>query len=201
MQTQDEKLLAIDAADKEFDPAFARDEHNANLIRTFIEQHAGGHWTKGNIHAATRHYYSQLHWVTTTPNAPATPAPPSQEDINIALASQLAAEEEAAEQAREERAAKAREKASEGRMAQVRGKYSQGSNEVIVKPTGYKERRGVDSHAQKRDTSAPAVTGQIQSVFVKDKLDLDATTDADLRKATPAQVLDFTKRLRARGPK
>jgi hypothetical protein len=203
MQSTTEIYAVLDAAEKAgiYHPLFSKDEFNAGLIRTFIQTHANGFWSVANVNAAIHHHRNEIHWLQDPNPAPLTTPAPSQEDVNLALAQQLAAEEDAAEQAREERRAADIQRRQGERAAQRQGKYGLGSSETVVRETGFKERRGVDSHAQKRDLSAPAATGQIQSVFVKDKLDLDTTTDADLRKATPAQILDFTKRLRAREAK
>jgi hypothetical protein len=197
MQTQDQILSVLTEAEKTLHPRFAKDEHNATVIREWIQTHAQGYWSVANFTAALRSLNNagQINWLA-DPN----PAPPPPPEPRQPSAADIAAEEAAANGERAaERAAKESAKASEERMLRAKGKYSQGSNEVIVKPTGHRERRG--GYTQVRDDSAPAATGQIQSVFVKDKLDLDTTTDADLRKATPAQILDFTKRLRAREAK
>jgi hypothetical protein len=202
MQSTEQKIAAITEFENQIDPRFARTDTNAVLIKDWLDKHAQGHFTLGNLMAAARalNATGQLQWLADPNPQPLTTPAPSQEDVNLALAQQLAAEEDAAERDREERRAAEIQRRQGERAAQRQGKYSQGSNEVIVRETGYKERRGIDTHKQQRDTS-PAATGQIQSVFVKDKLDLDTTTDADLRKATPAQILDFTKRLRAREAK
>jgi hypothetical protein len=198
-QTQEQIYAVLDAAEKAgiYHPLFSKDEFNANLIRTFIQTNANGFWSVANVNAAIHHHRNEIHWLQ---DPSATPAPVAVPEPRQPSAADIAAEEAAAKAERDaERAAKASAEASEGRIRQARGKYDLGTSQVVVKPTGYKERRG--GYTQQRDTSTPAATGQIQSVFVKDKLDLDATTDADLRKATPAQILDFTKRLRARQAK
>jgi hypothetical protein len=200
MQTQEQKIAAITEFENQIDPRFARTDTNAVLIKDWLDKHAQGHFTLGNLMAAARalNATGQLQWLADPNPQPLAPPAPSQEDVNLALAQQLAAEEDAAEQARAERQAAETQRKSDERLAQIRGKRSQGSNEVIVKPTGYKERRGKDS-TQQRDTS-PAATGSIQSGFVpkNQQLDLDTTTKADLAKASPAQIKDFTKRMRER---
>jgi hypothetical protein len=200
MQTTEQKIAAITEFENQIDPRFARTDTNAVLIKDWLDKHAQGHFTLGNLMAAARalNATGQLQWLADPNPQPLTPPAPSQEDVNLALAQQLAAKEDAADRDREERRAAEIQRRQGERAAQRQGKYGMGSSETVVRETGFKERRGADSHAQKRDSSATAATGQIQSVFVKDKLDLDTTTDADLRKATPAQILDFTKRLRAR---
>lgn len=199
MQTQDQIISVLTEAEKTLHPRFAKDEHNAIVIREWIQKNAQGYWSVANFTAALRSLNDagQIHWLS-DPN-PAPPAPPEPRQPSAA---DIAAEEAAAKAAAAaERAAKASAKASEERMLRAKGKYSQGSNDIIVKPTGFKERRG--GYSQTRDTSTPTATGTIESTFVKgsDRLDLDTTTPAQLRAASPAQIKDFTKRLRERDAK
>jgi hypothetical protein len=199
MQTQDQIMSVLTDAEKTLHPRFAKDEHNATVIREWVQKNAQGHWTVGNFTTALRNLNDagQIHWLS-DPN----PAPPPPPEPRQPSAADLAAEEAAAKAARaEERAERKRAEASEERMRNVRGKHSQGSNDVIVKPTGYKERWG-KSATQERDTT-PAATGHIESTFVKgaDRLDLDTTNPAQLRAASLAQIKDFTKRLRERDAK
>jgi hypothetical protein len=206
MQTQEQKIAAITEFENQIDPRFARTDTNAVLIKDWLDKNAQGHFTLGNLMAAARalNATGQLQWLA-DPNATPTPqpTPPTQADVNLALAAKLAAEEDAAERDREERRAAEIQRRQGERAAQRQGKYGLGSSETVVRETGFKERRGKDSHAQSRDTSAPAATGHIESNFVakRDQLPLDGTTSADLRKASPAQVRDFTKRLRLRDAK
>jgi hypothetical protein len=197
MQTQDQILSVLTEAEKTLHPRFAKDEHNATVIREWIQKNAQGYWSVANFTAALRslNKAGQINWLA-DPN----PAPPPPPEPRQPSAADIAAEEAAAKAVQaEERAAQKRIEDSEARMRQTRGKHSQGTSDVVVKPTGYKERRG--GYTQTRDTT-PAATGSIESTFVKrkDQLSLDATP-ADLRKASPAQIKDYTRRLREREAK
>jgi hypothetical protein len=161
MQTQEQIIAVLTEAEKTLHPRFAKDEHNATVIREWIQTHAQGYWSVANFTAAVRSLNAagQINWLADTNPAPPPPPAPRQPS-----AADIAAEEAAAKaETAAERAERKRIEDSEARMRQARGKHSQGSNDVIVKPTGYKERRG--GYTQERDTT-PNATGHIESAFV-----------------------------------
>jgi hypothetical protein len=205
MQTQSEIFAVLDAAEKAgiYHPLFSRDEFNATLIRTFIENQANGFWSVQNINSAIHANRNAIHWLQ-DPNA--TPAPVVQPEPRQPSAADLAAEKkakrDAAVQARRDKEVSDQQEAV--RKGRESRRVPDGFFKHEEKPAQPAYRRASGQYkTQTKGDSAVTATGHIESNFVAkgDQLNLDTTTKADLAKATPAQIKDFTKRLRERDAK
>jgi hypothetical protein len=195
-QTQEQILSILTEAEKTLHPRFAKDEHNATVIREWIQKNAQGYWSVANFTAALRSLNNagQIHWLS-DPN-PAPPPPPEPRQPSAAdIAAAKQAKRDAFLAARKAEEAEAQQKSfQEGHKAKhvPEGWFShEGTRKTVLDQT-YTPEEAARIQAETRDRDYREIHGI--SAPKEKPLDLNTTTNADLKKASPEQVRSYLKR-------